>query len=1269
MHRCYVTSFVHLHNHTGYSLVDGLNRVAPMVEAAHADGAIAVATTDHGNVGAWFALHEATAKLAKKDPNAPFAIYGEEMYLAVGSRFDRDTVTVEAPPEDDVAADGDDESADGDSKAADKVNYHLTVLAASEAGYRNLIALNNLAHDEFWHKPRIDLALLKEFSEGLIVLTGCLGGPVTSHLAHGEHEKADENLALLIQAVGAENVYVELMEHGVDEESAIQADLVALAVKHGLRWVVTNDCHFTHEDDALAHEAWLAVGSKKGGKAVTLEDPDRWRFPGSGYWIRTADEMFALRDEPWWAEGCAESVRIAERIGRDVMPEYGMRLPRFPLPDGYTESATYLRDMVRAGAFNKYGEDPAQPGKLPPDVNDRLLYEFSVINGAGMSDYFLIVAEMIQWARDNGILVGPGRGSGAGSCIAYCLGIVLVEPISNGLLFERFLNPERVGMPDFDVDFDMRYRGKVIRHLIEMYGEGSVARIGTRGIVRTRQAIKDAGRVMGVPIRITDQLAALVPIDEAKPRSLTKLLAPDAKDDPSAAAFLSALASTGEVGEQLMWFARRFESVQRSESIHACGVVVSNEPLLDLMPMRRDRKGETSATDGEHVTKVTTWEGGEVEKAGFLKMDVLAIRTLSVVALTAEYVEATTGAHIDVYSIDPARPDDEVRDRKAWELVAEGRTEGVFQLESAQMTDLAMDVKPSCLEDITALVALYRPGPMAAGAHTRYAARKNGREPVTYDHITVDPAERSVISSILDRTLAVPVYQEQLMQLGGAVGGLDAATRNKLQKAFSKKLEDLMKEVKESMFAGGLAGSGPEGVVFSQGTLDRLWSVFEGSASYLFNKSHAAAYGHLSYVTAYLKANWPVEYAAALLAMTDKDDKRASILRSLVSEGITVNAPDINRSMAVTMPNDGAVWLGLSEIKGVGKIADDIVAERDDRGPFLSMGDLLRRVQRPNQRGADASITVSAVEALIEAGALDAFGTRKGMVRALRAAKHTHHIESSAEWGAFERSQRQRFRTGVTLGEHPLRAHGTAVLHAIHGTRFATSTLVKVADIGPQHDKQTVVVPGIITSWREKSYSRGRMANVTLEGGGGEQVEMVVWDAELAILKASDTPIRLGHPVLVQAKVESKVYTHEIIGEDGESEEQTVTRTTMSARAVLPLMVDDGGVSEDWSDEMPPFGPLRRSESGASVVVRALPRRGPAPSAATHLVPLASLVNTGGAAWVKPSDRTAAPLVYVVTAADASLDDTRTSMDGPVDLTAPDAAGWSEVAPAALDAI
>lgn len=1266
--------FVHLHTHTDASLVDGLNRVRPMVAKAQLDGQMAIAATDHGSIASWFQLH---AECAKTD-GAVFPIYGQEMYLAIGDRREHNSIVASGATTD-----------DGEDK--EKTNYHLTVIAENETGYRNLIRLTNAAQDSFWNKPRIDLALLKSHSEGLIVLTGCLGGPVTHHLVAGDLAGAQQNLSAIVDAVGHDNVYVEMMEHGIATESAVQEQLVELARANDLPWVVTNDAHFTAEEDATAHEAWLLVGSKK-----TLNDTDRWKFPGEGYWIKTDEQMRAVRSEDWWETGCDETVRIAKRIGGDVFPEYPVRLPQFPLPEGFTDSADYLRHLVREGAFKRYGEDPERPGKLAPEINERLKFEFGVVTGAGFADYFLIVWELVTWVRSQGHLVGPGRGSGAGSAMAYVLGITQVEPLSNGLLFERFLDVERVGMPDFDIDFEKLFRSHVVGHLVDRYGADAVAKIGTKGIVRSRMAIKDACRVLGVNATVGARLAKMIPIDSAKPRPLALLREQRGAGDPQVDPFWAEVTKYGDDAQAVVDLAERFELSTRQESIHACGVLVCDQPMDSLVPVRRDREGEKGTEGGVHVPRVTSWEGPEVEALGFLKIDVLGLRTLDVLAMCAKYIQQSTGEVIDAGAIHPEHVTDPDRHRRAWELIAAGQTEGVFQLESPRMTELAMDVEPTSLADVTALVALYRPGPMSAGMHTRFADRKRGREAVDYSYLTVVAAEQEVIGAVLDATLGVIVYQEAIMRLSGDIGGFSAGQRNQLRKAFSKKQADKMAELKDVFIDGGMAGEGSSGIAFQRSTLEKLWVTFEGSAEYLFNASHAAAYGVLAYATAYMKANWQPQFAAALLSVTSDDGKRAAIMKSLSREGVEILAPDINESQALTAPSsDGSkVLFGLSEIKAFGKVATDVIGERVSDGPYRSLADLLGRV----------SMTSLQAEALIESGACDAFGSRKGQMRLVRAAKGNAWLKPDpSEWGVVERSRRQRDRIGVSVGVHPLDAVGTDLAkevgkelkaaEAIGDPHLPRVARVQVRDLGSSRKGKRVIVGGVLVSWDERAYSKGRMASAVLEGAGGERVEMVAWNRELEDIHAAfgeDGP-QVGGLAIVVARVDMRSYSTEVVGDDGSVTEQTFNSVQLMLDRLLQPQLDTGAVPDD----SPPCDKLvgalvaateRRAQAEADfeagrapapttgdnepmdvhvesdeseLAVRMMPRRLSPMNAGSHLLPADALSGTSVRMWriVAPSG---VAITHVVAAADAPLHDivyTRRSQA----LDTPDELGFAAV--------
>ena len=1141
-------TFVHLHTHSEFSPIDSLAKVKDLVKAAAADQNPALAVSDHGTLGGVWKLGQYARDAGIKP------IPAIEAYLAIGSRFERNALQV-----DDDDADPDPEGGKGTKS---KKYEHLTLLAATREGWRNLVLMTNeaQAQESYWYKPRIDYDLLAQYGTGLIVMTGCLGGPVAGPLSRGDRATAVANLHRLIDCVGRENVYVEVMDHGIDAQLRIMDDLRSVAEEVGARLVATNDSHYIHADQHDAHDAWLAVGT-----SAQLTDEKRFRFHGTGHHLRTETEMRALQGgAQWWQQACDETARIAARVADDVLPAPRLRLPKYPLPDGYSDAGTYLKDLVRAGAFERYGADPQRSAGgrpvLPRHVNEQLKFEFGVIDAAGLPDYFLIVWDVISWARsDRGlptpefpmggpggkkpIRVGPGRGSAAGAAISYCLKIVGVDPLANGLLFERFLNPERTGMPDIDVDFEQGRRPEVLRYIAARFGKDRVAQIGTFGIARTREAIKDAARVLGLT-PLGAKLSSLVPLEGGKPLPFKGLADPANK---ACDAFRSAVTAGGSDGAAIVDLASAFEDVTKKEGVHPCGTLIADEPMAPLVPLRTNRSKDA----GPDPLKVTVWDGKDVDKYGLLKMDVLGLRNLDVVSAALDFIEADTGERVDPDTLVPGVGDD--RDARVWDLISSGRTAGVFQLESPGMTRLAEAVAPSSLSDLTALVALYRPGPMAAGMHDHYAARKHGREPVSYEYLTTDPTEEAVIASVLDSTYGVVAYQEQLMALGGAVGGLAPAERNKLQKAFSKKQKKEMAELKEVMFAGALAGAGPAGVKFSAATLERLWVTFDGAASYLFNASHACAYGFISYQTAYLKANWPVQYGAALLACTDDDDKRLAAIRSLQAEGVTILAPDINRSHVATRPDVDAVRLGLSEVKGVGSNAVHIVAEREANGPYTGVADVLARVVTPGKdkdgKATTSTLQANKVEALVQAGAFDEFGPRLGQAIIARGVKAVPGLAPvDAEWGILERSAWQRDRLGLITGVHPLVALKDQIA-SLSSQGQKPSPVRAVQRCG---DGDRVMLLGVLAGWSQKGYRGGQMVTLTVEGSR-ESVEGVMWEDDRRRLDSVPT---VGDVVVLHAQVRVRIVETERVDEDGETVTDSFERRDLTVRkiATVPLV-------------------------------------------------------------------------------------------------------------------
>lgn len=1219
--------FVHLHTHSEYSDFDGLSSVTRLVDAAAADGQTALAITDHGRLASLWALRTTCAKSGTVAP-----IPGIEAYLVVsGTRHDPSTIQ--------VAADSDDLDPDGSSasstRAATKTKRyeHLTILASTRAGLRNLIEMSNRSQESKAGKyPLIDYELLAEHAEGLIVLTGCVGGPIAGPLSRitgtdpaadaAEAARAQANLDRLIAAVGRENVYVELADHGQAAQERALSGLYDIAARNELPVVVTNDSHYVAEDEQVVHEAHIALGQS----GRTINDPDRYRFSGSGQFFRTEAQMRALRPEDeTWQRGCDETVRIAARIEADIFPETRLRVPSFPIPAWFTtglENGSYKRytipssaaagtdpvtfsyfmHRVHAGAKQRWGED------LPAEVSARLKFELSVICRLGVMDYFLLVEDLIAWARSDWtaedwvthhdhdtenpqrerkspIHVGPGRGSAPGSAVSFSLRIVGIDPIEGGLLFERFLDLERTEMPDIDVDFEKERRGEVIDYLSVRYGHDNVCRLGMHGTNKAKRAIDSAGRYLEIPVSTVAEVKKQLPTDCA---NLAMLL----REDPPETTGLSvkdaaSLRDRHEAGQTLrdhlatqdgcdlpspgsrrrahygvvsmMEYAAVLEGVVVSPGRHPCGVVVSDENLTPLVPMR--------LVEGEWITE---WDGADIADFGLLKMDVLGLRNLDIVKATEQNVIATQG-EIDFDLLE--LPTDGPRAEAAWELLGRGDSTGVFQLESGGMRDLLTTAHPRTLDDLAALIAAYRPGPMSAGMHTEWAERTGGKAPVSYDSLTTDPAEQAVIASVLGQSRGVILFQEQMMRLGKIVGKFDAARANNLRRAISKKKQDLIDSLKPDFIAGaqreGVAEDGTTPVpAISAQTAERLWTAFEGSGSFAFNKSHTAAYGALAFQTAYLKANWPAEFGAAVLRFTgsgkDKAHLRVATIRSLRAEGVTVQAPDVNASDEHTIARDGAVWLGLGEIKGVGAIAAEIVAERDRGGKFASMADVATRVVVPaaDDGGKKKSVTSAQLAALAQAGAFDQVGEgyRLGHVIASRAVAKDPDIRvPQMEYSVLEKASRQRASILAITGTHPTRflARQIADLYrADAGDDAAPKPPVGLHRL-PGSDGARVHTGGVVSAFSERLTRKGTWM-VTMELENAHTSIQTVGFADVhAGLKEIGMPA-IGDLVEIRGTVRIREVEREITDEvTGESSTETTLEHSIVLSQVEFMAVED----------------------------------------------------------------------------------------------------------------
>ncbi|MCG7309687.1 DNA polymerase III subunit alpha [Brachybacterium sp. ACRRE] len=1207
--------FVHLHTHSEYSDFDGLSSVKRLVQAASGDHQGALAITDHGRLAALWSLRTACA-----DVGDVKAIPGIEAYIVVsGTRTDPGTIQV-AADSDDLDAGGSSSPGKGSSTKTKKYE-HLTLLAATRTGLRNLIEMSNASQETKTGKYRlIDYELLAEHAEGLIVLTGCVGGPVAGPLSRitgedpdaddAEAARAQQNLDKLVSAVGHENVYIEVADHGQDAQERALHGLYEIAQRNDLPVVVANDSHYVDERDQVVHEAHMALGQK----GLTVSSPDRYHFSGHGQFFRTEAQMRAVRpDDETWQRGCDETVRIAARIDEDIFPETRLRVPSFPIPAWFTrglQDGTYKRytvpasaadgtdpvtfsyfmHRVHAGATERWGRD------LPAEVSSRIKFEMSVICRLGVMDYFLLVADLIAWARSDWtaedwvsshdtdtvredralkdpISVGPGRGSAPGSAVSYSLSIVGVDPIANGLLFERFLDLERFEMPDIDVDFEKERRAEVIHYLSVRYGHNNVCRLGMHGTNKMKRALDSAGRYLEIPVTQVAEVKKQLPQDGADLRMLMDTDPPDTSSlsEKDADALLERhasgetlrryLATADDEIRSMVEYAAVLEGVVVSPGMHACGVVVSDENLTPLVPMRLDK--------GEWVTE---WDGPDVADFGLLKMDVLGLRTLDIVKATQRNVLDEHG-EID-FDLGTLHTDG-ARGETTWDLLGRGDSTGVFQLESEGMRELLTTAHPRSLDDLSALIAAYRPGPMSAGMHTEWALRAGGKAPVSYDALSSDRAEQETIGSVLGESQGVILFQEQMMRLGKIVGKFDAVRANNLRRAISKKKQKLIDSLKPDFIAGAQReGVGEDGKTpvpaFSAETAERLWTAFEGSGSYAFNKSHTTAYGVLSYQTAYLKANWPPEFGAAALRFTgsgkDKAHLRVGTIRSLRAEGVEVMAPDINASDEFTIAREGKVWIGLGEIKGVGSIAAEVVAERRRNGPFTSMGDLATRVSvtATNSDGKQStkSLTSAQLAALAQAGAFDSFGDgfRLGHVIAARAIRKDPQLRiAQMEYSVLEKAARQREVILAITGTHPTKTLARQI-GALYQRRAGDDAAPK-PPLGlhrlPSSDGSRIHTLGVVSAFTERRTRRGSWM-VTLEVENSHtSIQCVGFSDVHASLKELGMPA-VGDLVELRGQVRVREVEREVVDEEtGETSTQVTTERSIVLSDVEYMDVED----------------------------------------------------------------------------------------------------------------
>ncbi|MEV4200005.1 DNA polymerase III subunit alpha [Micromonospora globbae] len=1046
-------SFAHLHVHTEYSMLDGAARLKDLFAEVSRQGMPAVAMTDHGNMhGANDFYKQATAAGVKP-------ILGIEAYVAPESRFHKQRVRWGRPEQksDDVSGSG---------------GYtHMTIWARNKVGLHNLFKLTTRSYTEgfFVKWPRMDAELLAEHADGLMATTGCPSGEVQTRLRLGQYDEALKAAAKFQDIFGKENYFLEIMDHGIDIERRVRQELLEIGRKLDIPPVVTNDSHYTHESQAEAHDVLLCVQT-----AANVADPNRFKFDGSGYYIKSADEMRAVDSSDVWLEGCRNTLLVAEKVDPAGMFEFRNLMPRFPVPEGETEESWFRKETFK-GLQRRF------PNGIPETHLKQAEYELGVIIQMGFPSYFLVVADFIQWAKSQGIAVGPGRGSAAGSLVAYALGITDLDPLPHGLIFERFLNPERVSMPDVDIDFDERRRGEVIKYVTEKWGEDKVAQIATFGTIKAKAAIKDSARVLGYPYAVGDRITkAMPPAVMGKDIPLSGIFDPKHPRYAEAGEIRGLYESDPDV-KKVIDTARGIEGLIRQTGVHAAGVIMSAEPIIEHIPlMRRDADGAI----------ITQFDYPTCESLGLLKMDFLGLRNLTIIDDALKNIESNHGRTVDLLQLP-------LDDKPTYELLARGDTLGVFQLDGGPMRSLLRLMKPDNFEDISAVLALYRPGPMGANSHTNYALRKNGLQEITPIH----PELAEPLEEILGPTYGLIVYQEQVQRAAQKLAGYSLGQADLLRRAMGKKKKEVLD--KEFVpFRDGMRRNG-----YSDEAIQTLWDILVPFADYAFNKAHTAGYGLVSYWTAYLKANYPAEYMAALLtSVGDDKDKMALYLSECRRMGIQVLPPDVNTSAGPFTPVGRDIRFGLAAIRNVGaNVVAAIMRCREEKGEYTDFYDFLSKV--------DAVVcNKKTIESLIKAGAFDSLGhTRKGLLQVHADAIDAYadvkrkeatgqydlfgagfgDVEATAsstvmpvigesEWDKRDKLAFEREMLGLYVSDHPL----FGLEHILNAA--ADTSIAALAEEGGVPDGTVVTVAGILSGVQRRVTKQGRAwASATLEDLAG----------------------------------------------------------------------------------------------------------------------------------------------------------------------------------------
>jgi len=1083
--------FVHLHVHSEYSILDGACRIPDLARRAAELEMPAVSLTDHGSLAGAVALYKA----ARDEGVKP--VLGCEVYVT------------------------------DDRKVQQKGQAHLTLVAETNEGYGNLIKLSSLGYLEgYYYKPRVDWELLERHGSGLIALSGCLSGRVAKALEESRVADAEGELDRLVQVFGRDQVYVEMQNAHLDVQARINPLLAELAQKRSLPLVATGDVHYLRHEDARAHEALLCIQS-----GDSLKNPSHWKFETDHFYFKTPEEMAA--DFPGQEAALRTTLEVAERCHVEIELDR-ILLPHFPTPDG-RDAFEYLVELCERGVEKRYGT-------VTPELRERLQFELKTIKEMGFSDYFLIVADFVGFAKRNGISVGPGRGSAAGSLVAYCLEITDLDPIRYDLLFERFLNPGRKSMPDMDIDFAVVGRDRVINYVREKYGRDRVAQIITFGTMAARAAVRDAGRVLEVPYGVVDKIAKMIP--EGPGQMLEDCLKPGAE--------LKQAVDADPVAKEIVELARPLEGLTRQDGIHAAAVVIGAEPLMDTVPLQQK---------GPDQEVVTQFDGVTIEKLGLLKMDFLGLRNLDVID---KAVELVPGLDISTIPLD---------DKKTYAMLARGESIGVFQFEGSGMRDALRSVKPTVFEDLIALVALYRPGPM--GYIPVYARRKNGQEPITY------PDER--LKPLTASTYGICIYQEQYMEIAKQIAGFSPAEADDLRKAIGKKIHSLMASLK-SKFLEGCAASGT-----AAGVAQQLWADMEQAQDYSFNKSHAACYALIAYRTAWLRANHPREYMAALISsVMNTKDKVPFYVAACDELGIEVLPPDVNESQVDFAVVEGKIRFGLNAVKNVGEATcRAIVAAREEGGPFASIWDFTERV--------DPSVANKrSLESLVSGGALDSAGaSRMGMLHVLEdalsygqklqqdrllgqasifdlgdspAASSRHH--ASIPDGEFEKGELLRMEKeslGLYVSEHPL----SAIRDQLR--RRTDCTLV---ELDRRREGETVLAGGMVAGVRTTTTKKGEpMAFVQLEDMTGS-IEVIVFNSTYAAargLLVEDAVLVVKGRIDHKQQGETKLVALEVAAFEAVPERREVRLKVDARSAPAGVIRELAGVVRDFPGEAPVY--------------------------------------------------------------------------------------------------